>query len=131
MRTIIANKTWITLLSLCALVVSTFVTAAPAMSMSHSINDISTPCSMNQSPMNHHDHHSGAVKQGQTNHDQCVDSEQSAHGACCTTLCGTTLGSIWSFTTPGETLSRFSKRSFEHFKRPIERIEHLERPPTA
>ncbi|GAL16559.1 hypothetical protein JCM19235_5108 [Vibrio maritimus] len=50
MRTIIANKTWITLLSLTALVIATFVSSYPAMGMSNGDIDPLSPCGMTHQP---------------------------------------------------------------------------------
>lgn len=131
MRTIIANKTWITLLSLTALVIATFVSSSPAMGMSHGDVDLLSPCAMSQPSSAHHMHHGEPAQTNLSNQQQCPDAESDSSLSCCTTLCGITLGFTWSFITPGESLSRFSKRAVDPFEHPVQRIEHLERPPSV
>jgi hypothetical protein len=132
MRTIIANKTWITLLSLTALVIATFVSSYPAMGMSNGDIDPLSPCGMTHQPSSaHHMHHGESAQTDLSNQQQCPDSQSDSSLNCCTTLCGMTLGFTWSFITPGESLSRFSKRAVDPFEHPVQRIEHLERPPSV
>ncbi|MGF1778411.1 hypothetical protein [Vibrio nomapromontoriensis] len=153
MRLSNARKIWLTLLSLVALVVSTFVSGMPAMSMMGEVDMMSgsMPCEMMPTGETHHadqslKHHTSAsastpsklhVAYSHSNDDlslstqnvDCSDSSDMAH-TCCTTACGNTLGlSPIALITNGHS-SRFSKRNSEHFLPIFTRIESLERPPT-
>ena len=158
MRLSNARKIWLTLLSLVALVVSTFVSGMPAMSMMGGMDAMSAsiPCEMNQTAITHpirgESHHTSQVakthglKPNVLNTDtsgspavvyhessrvmvDCSESSDMAH-TCCTTACGNTLGlSPIALITNGHS-SRFSKRNSEHFLPIFTRIESLERPPT-
>lgn len=129
MHAIIANKSWITFVSLIALVVSTFVTSAPAMAMHNGMTDAPMSCGMQTA--SHHAHHSTSPAPDIADSSQCASAEPDSHTTCCTTMCGTTLGFAPFVLLPSEGHARFSKRSVDPFTQPIHRIEHLERPPSA
>lgn len=130
MQAAIANKSWITFVSLLALVVSTFVTSAPAMALHIGMTDSAMSCGMIQTE-SHHAHHSANSVKEISDSAQCTSAEPDSHTTCCTTMCGTTLGFSPFVLLPIEGHARFSKRSVDPFTQTIHRIEHLERPPSA
>ncbi|MBY6197763.1 hypothetical protein [Vibrio hangzhouensis] len=123
------RKTWITLLTVCALLASTLAVSMPAMAFSSDMTPASQHSTMmdcgSMADASENSHHTSMAESSS----ECADSD-SMH-SCCSATCANSVGVISADLMHGIHVSLYSKRVTDVMSVAVSRITDLERPPQA
>jgi high-affinity nickel permease len=130
MRIYVNHKTWITLASIVAIVVSTFVSAMPSMAMglNNEAQEMNAHCGMAHTHELLGEHALDASHADISDKNNCSQGQEGVH-ACCTTLCGTAFGLSPSPAILVHHNARLLKHSEAAAGQPNQIASQFERPP--